>query len=80
LDHTAEAARQQGAEVTVSKRAVFWAGKGYALRPWHTVPGEKPALPDVVIFVDADCLVEPGSIDRLARLCVLSRRRSRALI
>jgi cellulose synthase/poly-beta-1,6-N-acetylglucosamine synthase-like glycosyltransferase len=72
LDHTAEAARQQGAEVTVRNERSL-RGKGYALD--HGIRFlEKTGAPDVVVFVDADCLVEPGSIDRLARLCVLSRR------
>lgn len=72
LDHTAEAARQQGAEVTVRNQRSL-RGKGYALD--HGIRFlEKTGAPDVVIFVDADCLVGPGSIDRLARLCVLSGR------
>jgi cellulose synthase/poly-beta-1,6-N-acetylglucosamine synthase-like glycosyltransferase len=72
LDHTAEAARQQGAEVTVRNERSL-RGKGYALDHGIRLL-EKTGAPDVVVFVDADCLVEPGSIDRLARLCVLSRR------
>lgn len=72
LDHTAEAARQQGAEVT-ERNEWMLRGKGYALD--HGVRFLKETgTPDVVIFVDADCLVKPGSIDRLARLCVLSQR------
>lgn len=72
LDHTAEAARQQGAEVTVrNERALC--GKGYALD--HGIRFlEDTGAPQVVIFVDADCLVMPGSIDRLARLSGQSGR------
>ena len=72
LDHTAEAARQQGADVTVRiDRSLR--GKGYALD--HGIRFlEQTGAPDIVIFVDADCLVKPGSIDHLARLCSQSGR------
>ncbi len=70
VDHTAEAARQQGAEVTVRNERLL-RGKGYALD--HGIRFlEQTGAPDVVIFVDADCVVQPGGIDRLARLCVQS--------
>lgn len=66
-DHTAEAARQEGAEVTVRTNHLL-RGKGYALD--HGVKFlESTGTPEVVIFVDADCVVWPGCIDRLARLC-----------
>jgi cellulose synthase/poly-beta-1,6-N-acetylglucosamine synthase-like glycosyltransferase len=72
LDHTAEAARQQGAEVTVRNERSL-RGKGYALD--HGLRFlERTSAPDVVIFVDADCMVKPGSIDRLARTCIKSMR------
>jgi cellulose synthase/poly-beta-1,6-N-acetylglucosamine synthase-like glycosyltransferase len=70
VDHTAEAARQQGAEVTVRNERML-RGKGYALD--HGIRFlEKTGAPDVIIFVDADCVVHPGSIDRLARLSIQS--------
>lgn len=72
VDHTAEAARQLGAEVTVRVDRNL-RGKGYALD--HGIRFlEQTGAPDVVIFIDADCLVKPDSIDRLARATAQSRR------
>ena len=72
VDHTAEAARQQGAEVTIRNERHL-RGKGYALDHGIRLL-ERTGAPDVVIFIDADCVVKPGSIDRLARLCAQSGR------
>ena len=65
-DETASVAASAGAEVVVRRNAEL-RGKGYALdfgvRHLEAVP------PEVVVIVDADCELEPGSLDRLARLC-----------
>lgn len=72
VDHTAEAARLLGAEVTVRNEKTL-RGKGYALDHGLRYLAETGA-PDVVIFIDADCAVGPGSIDRLARMSIQSMR------
>jgi cellulose synthase/poly-beta-1,6-N-acetylglucosamine synthase-like glycosyltransferase len=69
-DHTAEAAKQEGAEVSIRCDPLL-RGKGYALD--HGIRFlESTEIPEVVIFVDADCQVRSGCIDRLARLCFQS--------
>jgi glycosyltransferase involved in cell wall biosynthesis len=71
-DHTAEAAKQEGAEVTIRHNSRL-RGKGYALD--HGIRFmENTGIPDVVIFVDADCIVKPGCIDRLARMSAQTMR------
>jgi cellulose synthase/poly-beta-1,6-N-acetylglucosamine synthase-like glycosyltransferase len=70
-DTTAAVARAEGAEalerVDAARR-----GKGYALD--FAVRHLEHHPPNVVIVVDADCQVGPGSIDRLARRCAASAR------
>ena len=76
-DHTADMARQQGAEVTIRTDPVL-RGKGYALE--HGLKFlEQTRIPDVVIFIDADCELEDGCIDRLARLCIQTLRPTQAV-
>jgi cellulose synthase/poly-beta-1,6-N-acetylglucosamine synthase-like glycosyltransferase len=72
-DRTAAIAAERGAEV-VERRDPDRRGKGYALD--HGVRHLAAAPPAVVIVVDADCAVGPGSIDVLARECA---RRGRAV-
>lgn len=72
VDHTAEAARLLGAEVTIRNERGL-RGKGYALDHGMRFL-EQTDAPDVVIFIDADCIVKPGSIDRLARVSIQSMR------
>lgn len=66
-DETAALAREAGAEV-VERRDTLLRGKGYALdcgiRHLETSP------PEVVLVVDADCTLHPGSLDLLARQCI----------
>jgi glycosyltransferase involved in cell wall biosynthesis len=71
-DGTAEAAREQGAEVTVRCDLVRQ-GKGYALDHGLTFL-EQSGTPDVVIFLDADCELGDGCIHRLALLSFQSGR------
>jgi cellulose synthase/poly-beta-1,6-N-acetylglucosamine synthase-like glycosyltransferase len=52
-------------------------GKGYALD--HGVQHLRGNPPDVVLVVDADCTVQPGSIATLAQQCVASQRPTQSL-
>ncbi len=63
-DRTAELALAAGAEVW--PRSSPDRGKGYALRFAIGRLGEAP--PETVIVVDADCEINPGCIERLARV------------
>lgn len=63
-DHTAEAARREGVDIVVRNDAHL-RGKGYALQAG--VDHLRSSPPGVLIVVDADCRVMPGSLDVLAR-------------
>jgi len=75
-DNTATIAIDAHVEVIVRSNLTR-RGKGFALdfgiRHLETDP------PDIVIIVDADCQVESGSIDRLARVCTQTSRPVQAL-
>lgn len=75
-DNTAEVARTAGAEVTERFDSVL-RGKGYALD--HGLRFLAAAPTEVVIVVDADCLVGPDAIDILASQCLHSKRPVQAL-
>lgn len=63
-DGTVEVARRYGAEVS-ERYDSLRRGKGYALA--HGLDYlEQTGAPRIVIFVDADCELQPGCIDRLA--------------
>jgi len=70
-DSTAEMAMAAGAEVTVRQNSER-KGKGYALD--HSLRLLAADPPDVVIFVDADCEVEPATIEVLAKSCFATQR------
>lgn len=70
-DGTAAVASGEGAEVIV-RSDLTRAGKGYALD--FGVRHLEHDPPDVVVVIDADCQVAPGSIDKLARLCAKTGR------
>lgn len=72
-DTTAEVARACGAEVTERCNAVQ-RGKGYALDHGLKELLRTGDAVEVVIVVDADCLLEPQALDRLARACASSGR------
>ena len=75
-DDTAAVATAAGAEVIV-RNEQSRRGKGYALDfGIRHLEGDPPA---VVLIVDADCRVEAGSIDRLARVCARPGRPVQAL-
>jgi cellulose synthase/poly-beta-1,6-N-acetylglucosamine synthase-like glycosyltransferase len=75
-DDTAAVAADGGAEVIVrvdcSRR-----GKGYALDFGIRFLEGDPT--DIVVVVDADCHLAPGSVDRLARLCARTDRPVQAM-
>jgi len=75
-DNTSDVAILSGAEV-VERTEVERIGKGYALsRGLHHLASDPP---EVVIIVDADCVVESGAIDKLVSLCISSGRPVQAL-
>ena len=75
-DATAEIAAANGAEVVVRNEAER-RGKGYALD--FGVRHLERSPPEVVVIVDADCELHPGSVDRLARSCAETKRPAQAL-
>lgn len=75
-DHTAEIARQGGAEVTVRTDPML-CGKGFALdRGLQFL--EQTGVRETVIFIDADCKLADGCIDRLVQTCARSGRPTQA--
>lgn len=66
-DDTAAVARLAGAQV-VERHDPHRRGKGYALDFGLQCLASDP--PDVVVVIDADCLVEAGALDKLIRLAV----------
>lgn len=75
-DTTAAVARTAGAEVTERCDGTR-RGKGYALDWGLRWLSEAP--PEVVVIIDADCMLAPGTIDDLARAAVSTRRPVQAL-
>ncbi len=75
-DNTAQVAAAAGAEV-IARHDLVRRGKGYALD--FGVQHLKADVPDVVIVIDADCLVAPQALDRLARVCGETGRPVQAL-
>ena len=75
-DATAAVAAATGAEV-IERSDPIRRGKGYALDFGIRYLAEQ--APTVVIIVDADCLVTPGSIDQLTRLAMVSQCPAQAL-
>ncbi|WXG52253.1 MAG: glycosyltransferase family 2 protein [Candidatus Sedimenticola sp. (ex Thyasira tokunagai)] len=75
-DDTAGIAADFGAEV-IERHDLERRGKGYALD--FGIRHLERYRPDVVIVIDADCLVDPGCIDRLVIACADSGRPVQAL-
>lgn len=75
-DATASVARAAGAEV-VERHDDQRRGKGYALD--FGVRWLERAAPDVVVIVDADCIVAPQALQHLAQRCLASGRPVQAL-
>ncbi len=76
-DQTATIAVREGAEV-IERQDNSRIGKGYALDHAIRFLGAGEA-PEVVIFVDADCELAPGSVGQLAQLCVDRQRPAQAV-
>lgn len=74
-DRTAERARAAGATV-VERRDPERRGKGYALDYGVRQLAARP--PDVVVVVDADCALQPGSLESLARAATAEGRPAQA--
>ena len=72
-DDTAGVARSSGCEV-VERSAVTSAGRGKGFALDTGLKHLAPDPPDVVVMVDADCRVEPLSVDALARRAAETRR------
>lgn len=70
-DNTAAVARSTGATV-IERQDMDRRGKGYALDyGLQSLAGDPP---DVVIVVDADCIVQPGTLDRIAQTALATDR------
>jgi cellulose synthase/poly-beta-1,6-N-acetylglucosamine synthase-like glycosyltransferase len=70
-DRTAEVARQAGALVLERENQRF-RGKGYALDHGLKFLADEP--PEIVMVVDGDCEVSPGSLDALAHYAQTHQR------
>ncbi len=70
-DATAEIARAVGATV-IERHDPLLTGKGYALDYGLRFLESEP--PDVVVFVDADCKVEPGAIKKLTQYAIATKQ------
>jgi len=75
-DDTAAIATTEGAEVIV-RTDFARRGKGYALDLGVRHLESKP--PDVILIVDADCHLSPGTVDYLVRLCCKTNRPVQAI-
>lgn len=75
-DETAMVASASGAE-TIVRTDLSRRGKGYALD--FAIRHLAREAPDVVMVIDADCQVAPGSVDRLVRVCTNTARPVQAL-
>ena len=75
-DDTAVIAKNLGANV-LERANLNDRGKGYALDFGIQHLKNKP--PQIVIIIDADCMVETGAIDALARVCYETQRPIQAL-
>lgn len=64
-DKTADVAKGRGAEVTI-RADTGLRGKGYALDHGFRFL-QQTGAPDIVVIVDADCRLEEGCLDRMAR-------------
>lgn len=70
-DETATIARELGTTV-LERHDLLHRGKGYALDYGLKFLAANP--PDVVIVIDADCHVEPGTISKIAHKAISKRR------
>lgn len=70
-DQTAEIAHRYGATV-IERRDLERRGKGYALDYGLRLIEADP--PEVVVLIDADCIVQEGTVERIAQLAFTTGR------
>lgn len=70
-DNTAKIASNCGAEV-IERHNLDFQGKGYALD--YGLNYLKSVPPEVVVIIDADCLVQDDLIDKISRLAIATDR------
>ncbi|MGB3561037.1 MAG: glycosyltransferase family 2 protein [Geitlerinemataceae cyanobacterium] len=70
-DETAEVARRLGVTV-LERQDTERRGKGYAINFGLEFLADDP--PEAIVMVDADCRVEPGTLDKIVRLAIASGR------
>jgi cellulose synthase/poly-beta-1,6-N-acetylglucosamine synthase-like glycosyltransferase len=70
-DNTASIAREAGA-IVIERSDTERRGKGYALDYGVTFLEDYP--PDVVVIVDADCVVSAGALEKIAQQAMLHHR------
>ncbi|MBI4781116.1 MAG: glycosyltransferase family 2 protein [Oscillatoriophycideae cyanobacterium NC_groundwater_1537_Pr4_S-0.65um_50_18] len=75
-DETAAIARSTGA-IVIERQDADHRGKGYALDYGMNYLATEP--PDVVTFVDADCIMQPGSLAKIADWAMATNRPVQAL-
>ncbi|MEZ5893835.1 MAG: glycosyltransferase family 2 protein [Parvularculaceae bacterium] len=75
-DDTAAVARANGADV-IERTDAAHRGKGYALQ--FALDHLRAAPPEIVVFLDADCLFAEGALKRLAGLAAREKRPAQAL-
>ena len=75
-DNTADVVRETGAEV-VERHNSDLRGKGYALD--FGVRSLAKDAPEIVMVVDADCLLREGALNHLAQVCMKTGRPIQAL-
>lgn len=70
-DATAEISRTVGATV-IERNDINKRGKGYALDYGLEFLNQEP--PEVVVFIDADCFVGQGTMEKLVQLAIATKR------
>jgi cellulose synthase/poly-beta-1,6-N-acetylglucosamine synthase-like glycosyltransferase len=75
-DETATIARKLGA-IAVERVNETQRGKGFALD--FGLEFLKKTPPNIVLIIDADCVIEGGAIDKLAKTCAVLKRPVQAL-
>lgn len=79
-DETANIARSTGATV-IERQDANRRGKGYALDYGIHFLANQPnsALPDVVVIIDADCILQPGTLQKVAHQAAKTGRPAQAI-
>ena len=77
-DNTAQIVRDMDVEL-LERVNLDARGKGYALDYGVRHISQAGALPDVLIIIDADCLIDDGALSKIAEKCVQMNRPVQAL-